>query len=95
MYIEKSEILNTKMIAPRINTREIEKALFGCGYGYELALDKDLRHKKAKLPTTLVAFFIDYNGYIHREDNDGHNDTGFFEYYDQQSEQEINWEVLL
>lgn len=92
MYINCSEIKGTKILVERRDANAVQKVLFGCGYGFELALEKDMTLRKYN---TAVCFFIDYNGYITvSEKLNGAEDEDFWADFYDSSYDEIDYSSL-
>ena len=92
MYIDKSEIKNTKIMVSKRDINAVQKVLFKCGYGYlqGLGLDSTLRTYK-----TDCAVYVNYAGEIEVVEKGEYDDEmHFYTDFKQQPEEEISWEAL-
>jgi hypothetical protein len=92
MYIQESEIKNTKMIVYKRDINAVQKVLFKCGYGFPVGLDKSFSLRKLNSTT---AFYVNYAGEIETVSLDEYDDeVHFYDDFKVQPETEIHWTSL-
>lgn len=92
MYIDPTEIKNTKMIVNKKDANAVQKVLFKSGYGYPLGLSLDKNLRKYK---DTIAVYVNTAGEIEVVCKDEYDDeVEFFTDFRLQPEIEISWTVL-